>query len=235
MKLSAFTILFILSFFTEKVLAQQRFIEVSAADTIVLKPVKFTCRVSLNSTSNYGYDYNPSMRMDTGSTTVMGMSKPEKNKTSVTQVMNLLKNAGYHYTVGEESNYATYGYNNNNDSNILVTVLSADEVKKLFHLLKTLSDVSSSISHIDYETAPAAQNTWYKSLYEKAKASATLLAQASGNTLGQLISVEEDKNLVSQAVEEIRKTEEEIGKVNFYRTDFKKELYKRMLFKFEMK
>ena len=34
----------------------------------------------------------------------------------------------------------------------------------------------------------------------------------------------------SQAVEEIRKTEEEIGKVNFYRSDFKKELYKRMLF-----
>ena len=39
----------------------------------------------------------------------------------------------------------------------------------------------------------------------------------------------------SQAVEEIRKTEEEIGKINFYRSDFKKELYKRMLFKFELK
>ena len=53
MKLSAVIILFILSFFTEKVLAQLRFIEVSAVDTIVVKPVKFTCRVSVNSTNNY--------------------------------------------------------------------------------------------------------------------------------------------------------------------------------------
>ena len=233
MKLSAITILFILSFVTEKMLAQQRFIEVGAVDTIVLKPVKFTCRISVKSTNNNVSDYNPSMRMDTGST-VMGMPKPQKNKASVTQVMNLLNKSNYHYTIGEESNYATYGYGNNNDSNILVTVSSGDEVKKLFHLLKTLPDVSGS-THIDYETAPAEQNTRYKSLYEKAKASATLIAQASGDTLGQLISVEEDKNLVSQAVEEIRKTEEEIGKVNFYSADFKKELYKRMLFKFELK
>ena len=135
------------------------------------------------------------------------MPKPQKKKTTVTQLMNLLNKGNYHYTIGEESNYATYGYGNNNDSSILITVSSGDEVKKLFHLLKTLPDVSGSISHIEYETAPAEQNTLYKSLYEKAKASATLIAKASGDTLGQLISVEEDKNLVSQAVEEIRKTE----------------------------
>jgi hypothetical protein len=174
------------------------------------------------------------MRMNTDSA-IMGMPKPKKNKTSVAQVLDVLNTGKYHYTVGEESGYAIYNYSNNRDSTISVTVASEDALKQLYHLLKKFTDITGTIYHIEYEDIPAGQNAWYNKLYAKAKADATVMAQASGNTLGELVSVEEDKNLLSQVAEEIKNAESAYIKQSFYHGDLNKRLYKRMLFKFELK
>ncbi len=235
MKLSAITILFLLLLCASNAEAQQHYIEVRAEDTIELAPIKFIYQVNVNSNGflNFNSPFLPNPALD--SALSRNLSRFQKNSATREEVLGLLKNNNFSYTTEDIGSYSISGYAAGKDSSILVTVSSASELGKLYHLLVTLPGITGSIYHIDYDSSALQTDNWPKSLYERAIASATKIARASGNTLGQLISVDEDRVSIAQIVEQITSTATDLGRENYSRKDFDKNIIKSMLFKFEMK
>jgi hypothetical protein len=243
MKLSAIILFSFFALAITKVSAQQRFIELRVTDTLESKPVQFTYLVSIASQAN-NYEESALPRMYRDSSDMFPVpQQAKKPKASFADITKLLDANSYHYTFVDEPDnngvgYNIYTYNNFNnssDSAIQIIVTKEENIKKLYSLLKKLGGITAVIKDIQYETLPVSDNTRYIRLYTKAKAQATLMAQASGNTIGQLISVGVSENPLSQLIEEMKNAEADIFKTKMYGKDFTKKVYRTQYFKFELK
>jgi len=243
MKLPAVILFSFFALAITKVSAQQRFIELSVTDTLESKPVQFTYQVSMApQADSYEAPAFTSMYRDS-SAMLPVRQQAKKPKASFADITKLLNANNYRYTFVDAPDNNGVGYNinpynnfnNSGDSAIQIIVTKEEDIKKIYSLVKGLRGITANIKDIQYEPMPVSDNTRYIRLYTKAKAQATLMALASGNTLGQLISVGVAENPLSQVIEEIKNTEADVFRTKMYGKDFTKRVYKTQYFKFELK
>ena len=240
MKSKHFLLLSIIFLFQVKKTFSQdlRFIEISSVDTIELKPVQFIYQISLqNSVLDFG-DFATTMsgKMNSDRDLSAQTKLKPKNNVSYKQVINTLDSTRFVYTISEGNNYSI-NTNKSNDSIVLVTINSEADLKKIYHLFNTVDNMTSHISHIEYESISSHKNDVYAKLYLKAKTDAMLIANLSGNSIGQLISVDEEKNFITDVIDEIKDTEMNFTSIFPFQKNknFNKQVYKKLLFKFQLK
>jgi hypothetical protein len=218
---------------------ENRFIEISAIDTIQLKPLRFYYEISVQN----NYSFNSSM-ISSNMTKISGDTGNDnsfKRKKAAgayaKQIMDLLEANKYSYKLDEESNYTINAFNRSSDSTILVTLSSEAELKNLYHLLLPLQNISSHISRIEYESAAPYWAGLYSRLFLKAKMEASTIASFSGSSIGQLISIEEERNLFTDIVDEIKNSEAGAAllALNKGKNNLDKKVFKKILFKFQLK
>ena len=157
-----------------------KFIEVMVSDTISLKPVEFTYQVSSG--------------VDAG---FFGM-KTEKEDTDPIISINTIKkildknNFRYHVELKQNYNISTV---KPVDSAIFITITSDTSLKRLYKLLLTIKGISGKISNVKYESDAPYKADMYKRLYSQAYTDAMMLGKVSGHSVGELISVEEPKEI----------------------------------------
>jgi hypothetical protein len=188
--------LVILLLYGEKSFSQEnRYIQISATDTLELKPLKFTYQINVQNSSLPNIDQSISRKINSD-TTQPNQFRRNLNTVSVKQILEILETNHFHYSIYEENNFSITTYNRNNDSTLIVTMNSENELKQLYHLLITLPNINSHISNIEYEHVSDNQSDIFNRLYLRAKKQAETIALVSSNSLGQLISVEEEKNMI---------------------------------------
>jgi hypothetical protein len=228
-----------------KIFSQEsRFIEISAVDTIELKPLQFVYQINIqNNTSQFESD-NTILRKVNSDTNLITQPSHKQNKSIVKQVINILEANQFHYTISDENNYAINGYNNMlvngdkvNDTTILVSMNTESDLKKLYRLLVPIQNISSRIDHIEYESISFYQNDSYARLYLKAKTDAAFLAAISGNSIGQIISVDEDKNPLTDMFQEMTNAENSAFRLFPLesKNSLNKKIFRKLLFKFQLK
>ena len=195
-----------------------RFIEVTTADTINLKPTEFTYQVSLKAKVEYksysytSYDTTPSV--------------------SASYVENLLKLSKFNWKMQDNSNY-TIDNSATNDTNLLVVLTNEQDLKKLYKLLLPLKGISAKIFDTKYESIATYNNNMYKNLYQKALNEATTLATVSGSVIGKLISADEIKDSNSDYMSLYEVILKELPYFN-KNSGLNKVIIKKMSFKFQI-
>jgi hypothetical protein len=211
----------------------QRYVEVSVTDTVMLKPTTFVYQISLTS------DFSATRYVEMAKVSAMKGSVVNDTTVKFSELVKLLQANHFSFKM-PEPNSLTIRANNftdNSDSSILVTLPSLDELKRLYRLLRPLHGLTTEMSQVKYEPMPD-KSAIYVSLYGKAKADAMILATVSGNTLGQLISVEEPKDLLSSFSEYISDIESNSlfrGIFSKGSGNFEKPVVKKLIFRFQIK
>ena len=214
---------------------ENRFIEITAIDTIELKPLKFYYQINVQNTSQYN---NIDVVMPRGvDSSFLNQAKRKRNNTSAKQIIDVLESNNIHYLISEENTYSINSYNKNNDSTIIATLSSEDELKKIYHLLTSIQNINSHISKIEYESMALYQSTLYSRLYAKAKKEASSIAEISGSSLGQIISIDEGKNLITDFLDEVKNSEmtSAFSGLTKDRDNLNKKVYRKLVFKFQLK
>lgn len=113
---------------------------------------------------------------------------------------------------------------------------SVAELEKLYNSLLSLKGITGNITDIRFEDPEKYKNTLYKKLYDKAHEQATLLASFSKNTLGGLMSIEEEKasqDYFSDLIENLGSITRNIPFMNpFFQNSFQKTYEKKLIYKF---
>ncbi len=158
-----------------------KFIEISASDTMELKPLSFTYELSFKAQSDFMGIKIPVSGSDT-------IKSP-----SAAMLMNTLKANKFTYELSNENDYSI----SNSVSTDTMLIISLNSEAELKHLMKTLmpyKGISGKIKDTKYEAFPPDHDAVYRILYTRALSDATAIAKMSGNTVGKLISVEEPKD-----------------------------------------
>jgi len=153
-----------------------KFIEIMATDSIELKPVAFVYQVSSG----------PDLSMFP-----VKMDKTDNEPyVSLSTIKKVLDKNNFTYEAKGKENY-TIGGDKTPDSVLLITLNSDTELKRLYKALVNVKSISGKISDVKFESISAYKPDMYQRLYTKALTDATTLAKVSGNSVGQLISVQE--------------------------------------------
>ena len=197
-----------------------KFIEISASDTIELKPVAFTYQIGFKQKIDYmGYSASLS-----GSDTIP--SPP------IIVIVNLLKTNKFIYEISNQNDY-TITNSSSIDTIILVTLNSEKELKRLTKALISFKGISGKIKETKYESLSLYNKELFKSLYSRALSDATIIANASGNSVGKLISVGEIKE---SSTDYLSNYADLLKEIPFYKNqdNLNKKIIKKLFFKFQM-
>jgi hypothetical protein len=197
-----------------------KFIEISASDTVELKPLSYTYEISFKAQGDFmGIKFPMS-----GSDTV----KPP----SSAMLMKALKANNFTYELSNENDY-TISNTVSNDTSLIIKLASESELKRLVKTMMPYKGISGKIKDTKYEAFPLSHDAVYKALYTRALSDATTIAKMSGNTVGKLISVEEPKDSFFDYISNLSDT--------YMKNIFKssgnnqnKEIIKKLIFKFQM-
>lgn len=196
-----------------------RFIEVTAVDTINLKPTEFTYQITIK--GNKGVRGLPYY-----------LAKDTTPSVSALYVENLLKTNQFKWKIYEHFDYLFFN-RFDKDTNILVVLNNEQELNKFYNLFSPLKGINIKMYELEYEPLSTYMNDLYKNLYQQALANATLLAKMVGNTIGKLISVEEIKeensNILNYEQNNIRESLD-----SKKRQSMDKIIVKKMSFRFQM-
>ena len=165
-----FIIIFCLTVYSQ----QERFIEVTAIDTVSLSPVKFTYEIK--PVKNY------TKLQDTG------ISLQEK----LEKLENILKDENY-TEITLVNKFNTSDYSDFPAYQIKLNTIS--EVEKLYNIIEKYDGYSSKIILVDYESPVPYKEEMLRKIYERAYKEASYIASVSGNTIGRVISIEEPKSI----------------------------------------
>jgi hypothetical protein len=203
---------------------ENRFIEIKVTDTVELKPQKIYYEIKVQKSET-----------DLEDTSAGVSSRRKKANTNTKQIINLLQNSktSYRLIEGEYYTITPMPYQNN-DSTVLAILNSESELKNLYHTLLSFQDIYTHITGIEHETPASNDSVIYTRLYAQAKKAASSIANALGNSLGSLISIEEDKSSLD---------EKESGGWTIYpplsslgpSLKLTKEIYKKVIFRFQLK
>lgn len=171
-----FRLLFMLLLSVAIAVAQepQRFIEVIVSDTIAVLPAQFTYQVTLGDDSKmFGFMSD----------------KGEEGVSGVDELEGTLKIGKFNYIKKDKGDYSI-SKTKDGKTTFLITLNSVEELEKLYNRLKTLKGISGKLL-TDENPNQEQRTALYKKIFAKAKAQAGILAAASGNQLGRLISATE--------------------------------------------
>ena len=179
MKFSTFLLLTISIFTATTRLSAQidRYVEITVADTVVLKALDFTYEIRSGS-SPYSF----------------GMKEEnDKNAIPLHDIESLLTKNKFDFKVEENPSYLITPESQPNPV-ITVPLNSESEIKRLYDILRKLQGISGRISDANFEPLSDYKNEIFSNLYARAVHDANDLAKISGNSIGQLISVREPQS-----------------------------------------
>lgn len=203
-----------------------KFIEITAIDTIELKPTEFTYQITTGLSGNFPFN----VRVEK----VVG-NEPE---ITIGTIKKVLDKSGFAYEVKNQGNYSV-GPNKSPDSAIFIHLKSESDLNRLYKLLLTVKGISGKISEAKYETVSPYKADVYQRLYSKALADATTIAKVSGNSVGQLLSVEEPRqtDYMSDYMDMFKEmaASEMFAEMLQLNKSLIQKVEKKLLFRFEMK
>jgi len=204
----------------------ERFIEVVAVDTVVLKSTSFHYEITTNKLSDEINPYGD----------LMDSQDPEEYKVgrSLFEIAEMLKKEKFDFTIGEPTKSPlTYL---KSDSSIIVVLNNDAELERLKKIISEESDISGSMKEVFYESASNYHEKTYSTLYSRALEQASLMAKITKNEIGKVISVSENNPTGSgwgDLYEEIMK-KAAFGLYGENEALEKEEIVK-MIFRFELK
>lgn len=210
-------IIIFLFFAAANILSQeQHYIQIIVSDTVILKPLQFTYKISESS-----YTYNP---IDT----------QIAEKVSLSEVNEKLEKENFTERV-KFNDFSISGYSKT-DGEILVTINSLAELQRLYILLKDINGIMGKISNIQYESPEVYTDRLFGKMFQKAKKQAEMMAGATGNQLGGVTNVSEVKGQWDSIFDMYAQFEREMP-TEFLRSnpDFGKTYYRNFQFTFELK
>ncbi len=211
-----------LMFFSVIVYSQEkRFVEVIVSDTIELKAIQITYKISIGQS----YEF-------------MGMKVPDKTSEkedlpSISDITAILDKEKIKYSLSDEQEYTISTTESKPD--ILIVLKDETELKKLYNTLKSAKGISGKINEVAYEPISKYLESSYKKIYSKALYQASLLAKTTNNSLGKVISINTvsgDTNNYMDYYKQLMKSTN-LGMFNTNNAFPKKEEIK-MSFKFEL-
>ncbi len=222
----------IFSVLTEFVFSQERYVQVVATDTVELKPTEFVYTISIKDKieMNFIEKYDNSSE-----------DKEDESGASIEDVEKILKQNKIEYKISENS--YVIGDKKDFKPNIVVVLKSEAALKDLYEKLNNVEGISGMISDVKYEPISKYEDGLYKSLYSKALASANKIAGVSGNSVGQLISVEEvfEKSATNDPYSNYTNkiwdmmAKSDILGLSYYQDNMTKKVIKNLTFKFQLK
>jgi len=202
-----------------------KFIEITATDTVELKPVEFTYQIVP------GYE---------ASFMQMKMEKENKDpEISIAAIKKILDKNNFAYEVKGKQDFKIT-MEKNSDSSIYVYLKTDSELKRLHKILLTIKGISGKISDVKYESISPYKAGIYQRMYTQALADATILSKISGNVVGQLISVQEphETDYMSNYMNMIKQmagSNNMFSEIFGFESNFVQKVEKKLLFKFEIK
>jgi hypothetical protein len=167
--------------FTHNVTAQEsRFIELTVSDTILLKSTQIIYQINIGKQEDF-LGMNLNYQDDSSEGTLPTLKE-------VTQLLDKKK---FKYTVVTNADYSVSA--NESKPTIEVALTNEVDLKKLYELVKSKKGLTGKIKEVEYEDFSKYQEKAFKQLYTKARLHASFIATASGNKLGNLISISDVK------------------------------------------
>jgi len=202
-----------------------KFIEITATDTVELKPVEFTYQIVPG--------YEPSFMQ-------MKVEKEGKDpEISIAAIKKILDKNNFVYEVKGKLDFKITP-EKNNDSSIYVYLKTDSEVKRLHKILLTIKGISGRISDVKYESILPYKAGIYQRMYAQALADANILSKISGDVVGQLISVQEPHetdymSTYMNMIKQMSGSNNMFSEIFGFENSFVQKVEKKLLFKFEIK
>jgi len=197
---------------------EQHYIQIVVSDTVTLKPIKFTYKITAENQYNYTY----------------GKDTSKSVKINLQDIYDKLGKENFSERTFFNG-YSVLSYGKDNEA-ILVTVSSRSELERLYEFVKDIKGASGKISNIEFEAPDQYIDLLFEHMYNKAKTQAGILAGKTGNEIGKVINVSEVKNQWEGLMDYYGQIEKNLS-IEFLtvNNDFGKTYMRNLQFTFELK
>lgn len=197
---------------------EQHFIQIVVSDTVTLKPIKFTYKITSENQYNYTY----------------GKDTSKSVKINLQDIYDKLGKENFSERTFFNG-YSVLSYGKDNEA-ILVTVSSRSELERLYEFVKDIKGASGKISNVEFESPDQYIELLFERMYDKAKTQAAILAGKTGNEIGKVINVSEVKSQWDGLMEYYSQLEKNLS-IEFFmaNNDFGKTYSRNLQFTFELK
>ncbi|MDF2456657.1 MAG: hypothetical protein K0R51_2650 [Cytophagaceae bacterium] len=168
---------FILLTFSKSSYAQQeRFIEFTISDTIVLKSTQIIYQINIGK-------QNELLGMKFGGEE----ENTEEELPTIKDVTNLLDKKKFKYTVISNKDYSIS--DKESKPSVEVTLANETELNKLYEVVKAEKGLTGKIKEVQYEDPSKYAQNAFKELYAKARKQADFMASVTGSKVKTLVSI----------------------------------------------
>ncbi|KZS40608.1 hypothetical protein AWE51_06575 [Aquimarina aggregata] len=171
-------ILYLILLLTNIGFAQNGFIEIKVKDSIRLKPVKFEYNVQISESKFLSSDKD------------LAKSKMQEK---YEQLELFLRNRKYKIRPLNNSEFQIHDYVGFWKYGFAVELSNSKELENLTTELKKLDFIKASIGEIEYENPELSEKKLFSKLLKKAKEKGKMIAELTGQKLGNIIELKESK------------------------------------------